>query len=331
MRTSVRYAGTLIVLGVLTGSLLLSLALLVGSERKRLVLATAFVPWAVPGYAVALLVLLLAWRVASGIRRPLVGVGVALSIGGILLHAARVAPAFVGVHAAGDPDLTVVALNMEYGGADIDTTARLVEREGPEVIVLTEATPEAMQALADRAIGGTGSRWPHQGGEAHPGAFGTVVLSSYPIGSSKTLEIRTGVHRMRVQAPTPFWLSAVHTTQPANDTRQWRSDFDVLIDDVAEVRGPHLAVGDFNATLDHAPMRELMASGLRSAAEEANSGWQPTWPTARSRTMGGVPVPFRLMAIDHVLLSRELSAVSTDVASVPGTDHHAVIARVVFR
>jgi endonuclease/exonuclease/phosphatase family metal-dependent hydrolase len=47
--------------------------------------------------------------------------------------------------------------------------------------------------------------------------------------------------------------------------------------------------------------------------------------------MGGVSVPFRLMAIDHVLLSRELSAVSTDVASVPGTDHHAVIARVVFR
>jgi endonuclease/exonuclease/phosphatase family metal-dependent hydrolase len=110
----------------------------------------------------------------------------------------------------------------------------------------------------------------------------------------------------------------------------WRQDFSVLVGDAREVTGPRLAVGDFNATLDHGPMRDLMATGLRSAAEEANSGWQPTWPTAGSPTMGGVS-PFRLMAIDHVLLSRELSAVSTDVASVPGTDHHAVIARVVFR
>jgi endonuclease/exonuclease/phosphatase (EEP) superfamily protein YafD len=321
----------------LAGCLPISLARLLGSDHQRLVLAASFAPWAVIGYTVAVLAALLGWWGAHGqtstTPRRLMAVGLAVSVTGLVLglHLSWLFPAFVGEHAARDPDLTVLALNMHYGEADIGTTARLTTREQPDVVVLTEATPVAVQALAQQGVGGPDSRWPHRGGEPHPGAAGTVVLSAHPVAEDRPLDILTGAHRMRIGGPRPFWLTALHTTQPLKSAPRWRHDFGVLVADARTVTGPRLAVGDFNATLDHGPMHDLMATGLRSAAEEANSGWQPTWPTAGSRTMGGVPVPFRLLAIDHVLLSRQLSAVSTEVASVPGTDHHAVIARVGFR
>jgi len=37
------------------------------------------------------------------------------------------------------------------------------------------------------------------------------------------------------------------------------------------------------------------------------------------------------MAIDHVFLSEEFSAVSTSVHAVPGTDHDAVVAQLTLR
>ena len=136
---------------------------------------------------------------------------------------------------------------------------------------------------------------------------------------------------MRVEAPTPFWLTAVHTTQPLNSNALWRHDFGLLVADAREMDGPHIEIGDFNATLDHGRMRDLLATGLHDAAVEANSGWQPTWPTPGSRKIGGLPVPIRLMALDHVLLSKEFSAISTSVHSVPDTDHDALVVRLAVR
>lgn len=84
-------------------------------------------------------------------------------------------------------------------------------------------------------------------------------------------------------------------------------------------------MGDFNATLDHRPLREL---GLRDAAETTNRGWWPTWPDNGTVDVVGIPVP-RLFAIDHVLLRDGLTATAVDHASVAGTDHRAVIVDVV--
>ncbi len=136
---------------------------------------------------------------------------------------------------------------------------------------------------------------------------------------------------MRVESPTPFWLTAVHTTQPLYSNSLWRQDFARLVADAREVDGPHLVVGDFNATLEHGRMRDLLATGLHDAAVQANSGWQPTWPSPGSRTVAGVSVPIRVMALDHVLLSKEFSSISTSVHPLPGTDHDAIVAHLSLR
>ena len=254
-----------------------------------------------------------------------------VSLPGVVLHAAWLAPSYVGQHAEGDPDLTVLGFNTRFGMADIEATKRMIQREDPDVIVLCEGTPEAVAALAASGIGGPGSRWPHQGGEPRERVSGTVALSAYPLSGESRLNINTGAHRMRVEAPTPFWLTAVHTTQLLNSNKLWRHDFDLLLADTREVDGPHILMGDFNATLDDGRMRDLLETGLHDAALEANSGWQPTWPKPGYRKIAGLPVPLRLMAIDRVLLSEEFSSISTSVHSVPDTDHDALVARLVMR
>jgi endonuclease/exonuclease/phosphatase (EEP) superfamily protein YafD len=100
----------------------------------------------------------------------------------------------------------------------------------------------------------------------------------------------------------------------------------VLRDTVRHVEGPLVVAGDFNATLDHEPMRRLLRTGLRDAARQANSGWQPTWPGATDAA-GALPIGVRLIALDHVLADRYYSAISTSTYPIARSDHRALVAR----
>ena len=85
--------------------------------------------------------------------------------------------------------------------------------------------------------------------------------------------------------------------------------------------GPTMVVGDFNATRDHPTFRSILDLGLHDAADQADSGWQPTWPTG-ARAWYLWPV----ITIDHVLVSPEFTGVRTTTLDVEGTDHRALVA-----
>ena len=78
-----------------------------------------------------------------------------------------------------------------------------------------------------------------------------------------------------------------------------------------------IIAGDFNAVEDHGPMQQLRHLGLRSASDIAGAGWLPTYPSGRR-----LPP---LLPIDHVLVNHRLTATSTSVFSVRGTDHRGVL------
>lgn len=325
----VRIAGALVALGLLAGSCLLTLARVLTPGGHVWVLATSFVPWAVVGYLVAVvLCALLCWRAA---RRRLPAAGLVLGLVGLVVHAVWLAPDFVASPAPRGDRFTILTQNLQIGRADPDAVARLAGRVHPDLIVLEETTPEALQRLAARQIGAGLGEWPHQLGSAAPGASGTVVLSRYPLEADPGDAPGPRDARMRVLAPKPFTLTAVHTTYPMILVDRWAQDFDALVADARRTEGPHLFVGDFNATLDHGPMRRLLAQGLTDAAEDAGSGWQPTWPRPGASTFRGLSSPVRLMAIDHVLMSEELSAAWTRTYEVPDTDHLALVVRVGWR
>ncbi|HEX2300957.1 MAG TPA: endonuclease/exonuclease/phosphatase family protein, partial [Pseudonocardiaceae bacterium] len=77
----------------------------------------------------------------------------------------------------------------------------------------------------------------------------------------------------------------------------------------------------FNATLDHQPLRALLSTGYRDAADVLGRGLRATWPTDTALA----PVA----AIDHVLVEPTCLIRSFDTVAVPGTDHRAVVAELV--
>jgi endonuclease/exonuclease/phosphatase (EEP) superfamily protein YafD len=326
----VRILGAIIAALVLAGSFVLTLARLLDSEVELWVLAAAFVPLALVGYLVAMaLFALVLWRTPWGRGRRILIVLVSGCLLGAGLHAWWLLPAYVGSHPTGKPDLTVVELNMLKGRADPVGTAALLRRERPDVVVLTEVTPGALAAVARAGGVDRGSSLPHLAGHALAGAAGVVVASRFPLQTERTLPMRNSGYVVKVSAPDPFEVVAVHSEQPAISIAGWRRDQDTIVRETEALAGPRIVVGDLNATLDHPALRQMLSDGMADAAREANSGWQPTWPSPdRVRAMG-VPTPFGLMAIDHVLVSRHFAAVSTSTAVVRHTDHLALVARLV--
>jgi endonuclease/exonuclease/phosphatase (EEP) superfamily protein YafD len=81
-----------------------------------------------------------------------------------------------------------------------------------------------------------------------------------------------------------------------------------------------VVAGDFNATVDHAQFRDLLDHGYSDAAEQSGAGYLPTYPN--DRWYGP------LIGIDHVLV-RGMRAGSVDTYGLPGSDHRALLARLV--
>lgn len=294
---------------------------------RLLVLATSFVPFALLGYLVSALVWLVGWRLTTGrLRKVAAGLGL-VSLLGAAVHAGLLAPAYVGGHASGRPDLTVLTSNLRLGLGDTSEVTRVAERGDADVVVLEEVTPAALARLGELR-----AALPHVAGAPFEGARGTMVFSRYPLTEVSQLKVFQGTWVMHVDAPTPFWLVAVHTSQPQKSIALWRSDHRSLLwnTTLATRKGPVVMAGDFNATLDHRPLRDLMGLGLSDAARQSNAGWQPTWPSADDADHG-LPFGLGVMAIDHVLVSKQFSVISTQTFSVQGSDHRALLAHLATR
>jgi endonuclease/exonuclease/phosphatase (EEP) superfamily protein YafD len=77
--------------------------------------------------------------------------------------------------------------------------------------------------------------------------------------------------------------------------------------------------GDFNATLDHAPLRDVLRLGYADAAREVGNSLTPTWGPLGKRAV---------ITIDHVLVDRRCAVLASSVHAIPGTDHRAVYAEI---
>jgi endonuclease/exonuclease/phosphatase family metal-dependent hydrolase len=123
-------------------------------------------------------------------------------------------------------------------------------------------------------------------------------------------------------------LTAVHPAAPVRgrDVRvrgragRWRRELAMIGQALAASGGPQVAAGDFNATRDHGPFRELLAAGFLDCADASQTRSWPgfTWPS--------LPV----MRLDHVLVSRTAAVPMARTIRVPRTDHHGVLADIEF-
>lgn len=295
----------------------------VGGTWVRLV---AFTPLATVLYAVALLlVLLAAWRTSGGWRtlHRVLAVGCVLAV---LVHVGLDAKPFLGgspAEAAGPDALRVMTANLELGGADASRVVEAAVAHGVDVLVLEEVTPEELGRME---AAGLSTAYPHRAGRAEAGPAGTMVLSTHRLSHARRLATRFGSWQVDVRTGGGVvHLLAVHVRPPLDDARDWTADQGVVRETAVGLHGPTLLVGDFNATLDHRPLRELAGRGFTDAVVQARSRWQPTWPSAGKVRIAGVAVP-SLLQLDHVFVGEGLRARSTTSVTLDGTDHRAVVA-----
>jgi len=120
----------------------------------------------------------------------------------------------------------------------------------------------------------------------------------------------------------PVTVTGVHPRPPVRrNVRRWQQELAAIRSALVATDGQQVVAGDFNASRDHRPFRDLLAAGFLDCADAAHRRSWPgfTWPAGR-----WIPSVVRL---DHVLVSQGSATVSaSQVIRVPGTDHRGVLA-----
>ncbi|MBO2451579.1 endonuclease/exonuclease/phosphatase family protein [Actinomadura barringtoniae] len=207
--------------------------------------------------------------------------------------------------------LRVLASNVSGGQADAVSLVKLVRELHPDVLTIQELTREEAQRL-DQA--GLRSFLPHSVDRSAP-AQGSGIYSRLPLTEQPMIEL--GGFRQARATINGVEIVSVHPCSPSDvhDTPCWSQGLRAL----PRAGGPlRVLAGDFNSTLDHPPLRHLLSSGYRDAADVKGQGLRPTWP----QRFWNVP-PFTL---DHVLADHRIAVEDFKVLPLTGTDHHPVFA-----
>ncbi|SCE76619.1 Metal-dependent hydrolase, endonuclease/exonuclease/phosphatase family [Micromonospora coriariae] len=290
-------------------------ARLAGLDRGPLVQALAFTPY-VAGWSVLALTLALAlrrWWPAA------VAALAAAALLGVVAPRALASPQ----PATGGPTVRLLTANLLAGSADARTLVELVRRHRVDVLTVQEFTPDAQAALErlglDRLL-------PHRQLNAQIGTPGSGLYSRWPITDAGVRHNRGGwgfsqaYGTLAVPGAPPVRVESAHPSAPyaLDQVGAWRADLTAQPPATPD-GGLRILAGDFNATLDHGPLRALLRTGYVDAADATGAGLTGTWGP-----YDGDLIP--PVTIDHVLVDRRIAAQTVTVQDLPGTDHRPVLA-----
>jgi len=271
------------------------------------------------GVASVLASLLLRRTEGRGRRLLVVGLAalvVGIGHGGVMLERGTAPGEAFGV--APDGAIDVLTINTLGGAGGVVGLSALIDELAPDVVALQETPAED----AERIAAGVAASYQVFTATTGPQPVqATALLVSVELGEYRQTEAPAttfgGVWARPVDGEGPELLS-VHPVPPVpGDVPTWRSELAALTGLCARVEGVVLA-GDFNATVDHAPLRH---SACRDGA--VTTGGHGTWPDGRSPLLG--------TPIDHVLMDPDVwEPVASRVLDAPdGGDHRAVLVRIV--
>ena len=218
------------------------------------------------------------------------------------------------------PVLRVLTVNVLCGRADAEAIVALVRRTDADVLFLQELTDGVISRLEQA---GLDDLMPQRITELRGSSLGSGIYSRFPLDSGQPLAPAYAAQPtavLKLPGGVAVELGCVHPRAPLPPSpvavARWRQELSVL-PPPAEL--PRLLAGDFNATLDHAPLRDVLRLGYVDAAREVGNALKPTW--------GRVGQP-AVITIDHVLVDRRCAVLECSVHAVPGTDHRAVFAEI---
>ena len=220
---------------------------------------------------------------------------------------------------AGGATVRIMALNLHVGQADAAKVVEQVREHNVDILCLLELTPTAVFDLHEAGLFDV---LKHPSLRPAEGGGGVGIVSRYslttrpsPAAAGYTATVDTPGH-------SSIDVMAVHTLMPLNvPAERWRANLAELPPAAGEKARPRVLAGDFNATLDHAGLREVLDTGYVDAAAQRGEGLTPTWS-------GGVlPPP---VAIDHILVGTLTAVSDFEVLDISGSDHKAVYAEIVL-
>ncbi|GIF03003.1 endonuclease/exonuclease/phosphatase family protein [Actinoplanes siamensis] len=289
-----------------------------GWEPGRLIQMMAFTPYVALGVVILAVLALALRRWAAGIVAALAAVALVACVLPRALPDPGPGPS-TGVR------LPVMTANLLFGGADAARIVRLVREYDVAVLAVQEFSPDAETRLA---AAGLGDLLPYRSLAAEPGASGSGLYSRFPLAEPGAKRNGGGFLQTygTIQPPgaVPVVVESVHPLAPsAPDTfAGWRAD--LAAEPGSDGGNPRrILLGDFNSTLDHAALRQLVSRGYRDAAAAAGKGLIGTWGP-----YDGDPIP--PVIIDHVLVDEQIGVRDVSVHPVKDSDHRSVIAELIL-
>ncbi|GAA0508469.1 endonuclease [Paractinoplanes deccanensis] len=288
-----------------------------GWEPGYAVMVMAFTPYVAAWTLVPLAAALVArkWLIAA-----------VAAVAAVLLGVAVLPRALPGSSPGTGVPLTVMTINMFVGQADPAAVVKLVREHDVAVLAVQEFTPAAADGLA---AAGLGEVLPYRALADEVGTTGSGLYSRYPMTAQGSQRFHgdnlqpgnlQAYATIQVPGAAPIVVESAHPLAPYSKEAlpSWRADLEE--EPRADRNGaPRVLLGDFNATLDHEPLRDLISGGYRDAADTVGKGLIATWGPYAGR-----PIP--PVTLDHVLVDERVGVRDVQVHGVEGSDHRSVLA-----
>lgn len=207
-------------------------------------------------------------------------------------------------------------LNLNAENHNTDLVLNSIRNADPDILLLAEATPDWAFELSVLA-----TNYPHLVLEPRDDCFGIMLLSKYPLGHEKVVEIGTaGVPSIVTDIYLPdgeISLIGTHPLPPINQNyyNQRNTQLGALPAVVKNQRYPVLLIGDLNVSpWSHWFKKLLKDSGLKNSM--IRFGFQPSWPNNN---------PLLRIPLDHMLHHRDILIHNRVVGGDVGSDHFPVI------
>ncbi len=190
----------------------------------------------------------------------------------------------------------------------------------PDLILLQELTPEAWSRIENLA---ELAEYPYRQVNAQGNPDGTAIVSRQPFLDEGTLhlgvtpatwvELTIGQQRVR--------LINVHMAAPLSPKLIERggTQYMALATVVEGTSLPLVIIGDFNATVQHRRLQDLMDLDLADAHQQAGRWFGATWGQPRLALFPA------MLRIDHVLMTEKIEAVHSWTEPLSGSDHRMLV------
>ncbi|MCO6559321.1 MAG: endonuclease/exonuclease/phosphatase family protein [Bifidobacterium sp.] len=219
----------------------------------------------------------------------------------------------------------VMTANVYKGRASAKAVVEAVSDQRVEVLALQETTKPFVRALKAEGID---DYLPYSQISSSDGKYGNALFSATPLDSPADDDVDSSASFMPGGTvtfgggETPIRFVSVHTTSPKPGYwNEWRTSLDEVAAMRSHKNDRYVLMGDFNATTDHTPFRNILGSRFHDAAQSSGSGFVFTWPANKP----GVP---KFAGIDHIVLDQGIVAGQVATVPIPGSDHAALLATI---